>query len=98
MASFRCKPLLKEAVQFMGFGQDHKPAFETFDLRSPRWLSKAFADGRLFVAKGDLYVFTLEGNMKAKDGCYIVRGIKGELYPCDEQVFESSYELACPAM
>ena len=30
--------------------------------------------------------------MTAKPGSYIIRGIKGEIYPCDSEIFESSYE------
>jgi hypothetical protein len=96
MAAFRCKPLLKEAVQFMDLSQDGKPQFETFDTRTPRWLPKAFDTGVLFLKDGRLFVRTLEGTMRAKDGCYIVRGIKGEIYPCEEAIFEQSYELAHP--
>jgi hypothetical protein len=96
MAAFRCKPLLKEAVQFMGFDRDMKPQFEAFDSRPPRWLAKGFTAGRLFERAGLLFVRTLEGTMKAKDGCYIVRGIRGEIYPCEEGIFEASYELAHP--
>jgi hypothetical protein len=98
MAAFRCKPLLKEAVQFMDFDPQMRPQFETFDTRSPRWLAKAFTKGILFVRGGVLFVRTLEGTMKAKDGCYIVRGIKGEIYPCEELIFEQSYELAHPSV
>jgi hypothetical protein len=98
MAAFRCKPLLKEAVQYMDLSPEGKPQFETFDTRVPRWLGKAFDKGVLFVRAGRLFVRTLEGTMIAKDGCYIVRGIKGEIYPCEETIFEQSYELLHPAM
>lgn len=37
---------------------------------------------------------TLEGTMKANYGDYIIRGIKGEFYPCKPDIFESSYEPA----
>lgn len=39
-----------------------------------------------------LYIPTLEGEMTASKGDYIIRGIKGEFYPCKADVFESSYE------
>lgn len=35
---------------------------------------------------------TLEGVMLAQEGDYIIRGIKGELYPCKADIFEASYE------
>ena len=37
-------------------------------------------------------VDTLEGNYKqGKPGDYLMRGIKGELYICDREIFEKSY-------
>lgn len=36
---------------------------------------------------------TLEGDMLANIGDYIIRGIKGELYPCKPNIFEQTYEL-----
>lgn len=37
-------------------------------------------------------VETLEGVMKAKAGDYIIRGIKGEEYPCDKEIFHLTYD------
>lgn len=35
---------------------------------------------------------TLEGTMIASEGDYIIKGIKGEFYPCKPHIFEESYE------
>jgi hypothetical protein len=35
---------------------------------------------------------TLEGNMTADKGDYIIKGIKGEFYPCKPDIFELTYE------
>ena len=35
---------------------------------------------------------TLEGMMRAELGDWIIRGIKGELYPCKPDIFEATYE------
>lgn len=40
-----------------------------------------------------LFIDTLEGRMKADVGDYIIKGIKGEFYPCKPEIFEESYEL-----
>jgi hypothetical protein len=40
-----------------------------------------------------LGVDTLEGRMLADVGDYIIRGIKGEFYPCKPDIFEATYEL-----
>ncbi len=41
---------------------------------------------------GDLIIFTLEGQHLASPGDYIIRGVKGELYPCKPDIFEATYE------
>jgi hypothetical protein len=41
-----------------------------------------------------LQIRTLEGVMDAQVGDYIIRGIKGEYYPCKPDIFEMTYELA----
>lgn len=39
-----------------------------------------------------LYIATLEGVMKADKGDWIIKGIKGEMYPCKPDIFELTYE------
>ena len=40
----------------------------------------------------DWIISTLEGQMMAKYGDYLVRGIEGEYYPVKKSIFEKSYE------
>ena len=35
---------------------------------------------------------TLEGQMFAKNGDWIIKGVKGEFYPCKPDIFEATYE------
>lgn len=35
---------------------------------------------------------TLEGEMKARVGDWIIRGVNGEYYPCKKDIFEKTYE------
>lgn len=37
-------------------------------------------------------IYTLEGTMKADLGDYIIKGVKGEFYPCKPDIFEATYE------
>lgn len=37
---------------------------------------------------------TLEGVMVANEGDWIIRGVKGEIYPCKNDIFEKTYEPA----
>lgn len=39
------------------------------------------------------FIETLEGRMEARPGDFIIRGIKGEFYPCKPDIFEGSYVL-----
>jgi hypothetical protein len=59
-----------------------------------------WCDGR-FIAKAvnstgvwdeTLTIKTLEGVMKANVGDYIIKGVKGEFYPCKPDIFEATYE------
>ena len=40
----------------------------------------------------EMIVHTLEGDMKASVGDYIITGVDGEQYPCKPDVFEITYE------
>lgn len=40
----------------------------------------------------ELYIKTLEGTHHASIGDYIVRGVKGEFYPCKPDIFELTYQ------
>lgn len=41
----------------------------------------------------DYIIETLEGEMHAYAGSYIVRGIEGEIYPVKKEIFEKTYEV-----
>lgn len=40
------------------------------------------------------FVKSLEGDFNIKMGDYIIRGIKGEFYVCDKEIFETTYDIA----
>ena len=40
----------------------------------------------------ELVIHTLEGKMTAKVGDYIIKGVRGEFYPCAREIFEETYE------
>jgi hypothetical protein len=39
-----------------------------------------------------LIIHTLEGDMRADIGDWIIRGVKGEFYPCKPDIFDATYE------
>ena len=43
---------------------------------------------------GSIIIHTLEGDMHAEAGDYIIKGVQGEYYPCKPDIFEQTYEPA----
>lgn len=81
MARYRKKPVEIEAWQ-SGSG-----------LPKPPWLIKAMKDCiATEYIDGTWLIRTLEGDHYGQSGDYIIRGVKGELYPCKPDVFELTYE------
>lgn len=39
-----------------------------------------------------IYIPTLEGEMRADPGDWIIKGVKGEFYPCKPDIFEATYD------
>lgn len=61
----------------------------------PLWLAAELGKKvKLFRKSSHYYlsIETLEGRMYIKPGDYIVRGVKGELYGCDAEIFEETYD------
>lgn len=81
MPMFRKKPVEVEAQQFMDGSM--------LDLL--RWIAKhnGVAMGK---TSGVIHISTLEGIMEASPGDWIIRGVKGEFYPCKPDIFEATYE------
>jgi hypothetical protein len=42
----------------------------------------------------NLRIITLEGTMRADLGDWIIKGVKGEFYPCKQDIFNATYEPA----
>ena len=75
---YRKKPIVIEAVQWKGTWTDELAEF---------------TKGKFYFDEyGVLYIKTLEGTMVANKGDWIIKGIKGEFYPCAKEIFEQTYE------
>ena len=48
---------------------------------------------KCYIAHRELTIQTLEGTLKAEIGDFIIKGIKGEFYPCKEEIFNLTYDL-----
>lgn len=82
---YRTKPCEIEAVQFTDDSPEfliHLQEFMNEDLR----VSYEEPDNPQIV------IHTLEGDMKASVGDYIIKGLRGEFYPCKPDIFEKKYE------
>jgi len=51
------------------------------------------ADGRWRGGPDYAIIHTLEGDMRAEYGDYIIKGVKNEIYPCKPDIFEVTYEV-----
>jgi hypothetical protein len=85
MAQYRKKPIVIEAVQYDG-------NFRCLDIFSIHDVGK-FVIGTDDSGNPCLKIPTLEGVMIASKGDYIIKGVKGEYYPCKPDIFEQTYEL-----
>jgi len=47
---------------------------------------------KMKLKQGYIEIETLEGIMKASFGDYIIKGVKGEFYPCKPDIFQETYE------
>lgn len=77
---YRKKPVIIEAVIWTGNNIDEV-----------KELAKSAVENIIFV-NNNLYIETLEGNMNASVGDYIIKGIAGEFYPCKPDIFKQTYE------
>lgn len=92
MGQFRKKPVTVEARLFDGSWASGQPILAWMsesswpsDMSLPRW-----SDVR--ESTGHLYIPTLEGEMTASAGDWIIKGVQGEFYPCKPEIFTATYD------
>lgn len=79
---YRKKPVVIEALKWEGDN-----LIEIADFCGSAWsMEQTCTHGEMLIIK------TLEGQHMAKVGDYIIKGVKGEFYPCKPDVFELTYE------
>lgn len=92
MNKFRKKPVVIEAIQWKGLNREQITAFVGKDLEPELESETAYVAG-VAPPVFSLLIPTLEGNMKAMPGDWIIKGVQGEFYPCKPDIFEKTYEL-----
>ena len=81
---YKTKPCEIEAIQFVGNNLK-----EIEDYAGRKCTSATFHGSDCI----GITIETLEGNMHASVGDYIIKGLRGEFYPCKPDVFEKKYEI-----
>ena len=81
MAKYRKRPMIVEAY-----------LVSTVSVKSlPSWCKgKTTYDSD--TKPDGISIHTLEGKMVANIGDWIIKGVKGEFYPCKPDIFEATYE------
>jgi hypothetical protein len=89
---FRKKPVVIEAIQYSNLNKAEIEIFVGKKLKEELESETAYVAGK-GIPVFSLLIETLEGNMKASTRDYIIKGIKGEFYPCKPDIFEATYEI-----
>ena len=84
---FRKKPVVIEAFQWFGGPEQ---------TEDPEWILNAIENGDAYFLNpnNDFYLKTLEGDHRVTPGDFIIKGVKGEIYPCKPEIFNLTYEPA----
>jgi hypothetical protein len=87
MAQYRKKPVIIEAVQFDGLNPT-----EIKDFVGENCEVEIYDNG-VTPPVARIVIHTLEGDMEVSNGDYVIKGVKGEFYPCKPDIFEQTYEF-----
>lgn len=82
MDKFRKKPAVIEAIQFRAA---NKATHENVNFSTPDPEKEPYVVGKHWIQ-------TLEGPLIVSDGDWIIKGVKGEFYPCKPDIFDATYE------
>jgi len=86
---FRKKPVEIEAIQWNGSNLREVIDFTGLHPSAEKWTWEQYEQ----VVRADgLKIFTLEGKMNADINDFIIKGVKGEFYPCKPEIFKATYE------
>lgn len=78
MGKYRKKPVVIEAIRFDGDNVNEILKFAKDSYNNPY--------------TNEIMIPTLEGNMIASIGDYVIKGVNGEFYPCKPDIFAKTYE------
>lgn len=81
---FRKKPVVIDAIQYTG---NHREIWNFMGIPAETQNKMSYQQYSPIY-----YVHTLEGDMAASPGDWIIKGVAGEYYPCKPDIFEKTYE------
>lgn len=84
---YKKKPVVIEAIQFTGTITSRDEIISAFGFVGSSYQNNTGECHSITIK-------TLDGYMNARAGDWIIKGIKGELYPCKPDIFEATYERA----
>lgn len=87
---YRKKPVTIEAVQYDGLNLEEIENFTNGNCRIEVYV--AGYEAQIVPPAAKVEIYTLEGTMQANINDYIIKGVKGEFYPCKPDIFEQTYE------
>lgn len=91
--SYRKKPVVIQAMQWTGENLREIIAFTDSPPSIKSHHAGLMWDNYVDLVRRDgLKIYTLEGKMRAEVGDFIIRGVKGEFYPCKPDIFAATYE------
>jgi len=79
MPKFRKKPVTVNAFKFR---------YESM----PDWFCDAVTANEVRLTHDCCFINTLEGSMQCNWGDIVIQGVEGEIYPCNPDIFEATYE------
>lgn len=88
---YRKKPVVVEAIQWNGSNLSEVMEFIGSEFKYES--NTSYATSKFSYMNGNLTINTLHGVMEVSNGDYIIKGIKGEFYPCKSDIFQATYEL-----
>jgi len=92
MRKFRKKPVEIEAIQWTGDNKKEMFDFLGYPGKMDENTTHITSAKFFWNSSNGLWIMTLEGQMHASINDYIIKGIKGEFYPCKPDIFRLTYD------
>lgn len=83
MPYFKKKPVTIEAIEW----DATKASFDKIVAWGVKWKPGVMGSDSFFIQ-------TLEGDMCVSKGDFVIKGVRGEFYPCKPEIFAETYELS----